>query len=683
MNKKIICMGLISLFLLSSFSIYAVADETNDDNVLTINYSFCEPAAQKIIIDNTLYDKVEMKNAPCVGNTGEPLLPAKGAYILIPSQTKCIDIVVSPGEMIHLGTGFNIPPVSEMIPYTEISTEKKLVCNQVIYNSDTVFPESFFTKIGVFNCRGYNILVLKLFPVKYNPVSGDIFYYKDLTVKVSLEESDASSIIRNSINDKNIVQNKVDNSRLISTYDTHNIQTSNTDNYKFVIITSEELKNDNGQYSFNDLKNKRISQGISTTIVSVEEIVSNPDFYYDGIWGDMNPDNPFLSERPKTPRYDNYYNDTAAKIRNFIRYAYSEWGTEYVLLGGDTGIIPERDLLEYDGACAGDIYYSCLHGSYNNCNQKNAFGHWWSTVVNDQIDLLGEVAVGRACVDNPDGVYNFTSKVLKYTEYTKSDPYLRNSLFLGEILVDSPYIYGSDYLEQLIEGSDYGGYSTVGFSSKIFNILEWYEEDYDWTTRSRLINRLNKPNDYIHIINHDGHAKTDLNMNIEIEDIDKLKNEKPFFVYSVGCFSGEFDNSEDDCFAEYITVKTEYGAFAGIWNSHFGYFSLDDRYDCAANRFLREFWDAIFNEDEGISSIGWANQDSKEDNLWRLDEEYMRKTYYELNLFGDPTISFIELEPKVKNKNVIEFKDNFLINKINDFLNKIPFLYLLIQARCN
>ena len=38
--------------------------------------------------------------------------------------------------------------------------------------------------------------------------------------------------------------------------------------------------------------------------------------------------------------------------------------------------------------------------------------------------------------------------------------------------------------------------------------------------------------------------------------------------------------------------------------------------------------------------ISKANQDSKEDNIWRVDKQLMLYMYYELNFFGDPSIQF-------------------------------------------
>ena len=61
--------------------------------------------------------------------------------------------------------------------------------------------------------------------------------------------------------------------------------------------------------------------------------------------------------------------------------------------------------------------------------------------------------------------------------------------------------------------------------------------------------------------------------------------------------------------------------------------------DGPSQRFDREFWDAVFSPTEGMPEVGRANQDSKEDNLYRINEGCMRWITYELNLFGDPTVA--------------------------------------------
>jgi len=56
-------------------------------------------------------------------------------------------------------------------------------------------------------------------------------------------------------------------------------------------------------------------------------------------------------------------------------------------------------------------------------------------------------------------------------------------------------------------------------------------------------------------------------------------------------------------------------------------------------RFHRFFWDAVFGEN--ITSIGKANQYSKEENVKKINGQCMRWCYYEMNLFGDPTLILV------------------------------------------
>jgi hypothetical protein len=124
-----------------------------------------------------------------------------------------------------------------------------------------------------------------------------------------------------------------------------------------------------------------------------------------------------------------------------------------------------------------------------------------------------------------------------------------------------------------------------------------------------------------------------------IDDVNALTNTNHFFGYSNGCMAGGFDKNNEDCIAEYLTVKTEYGAFAGIWNTRYGWGAGQDPpydiIDYGSQRYAREFWDAIFGEN--IKIVGVANQDSKEDNIWRINELVMRFCFYEITLFGDPS----------------------------------------------
>jgi hypothetical protein len=93
--------------------------------------------------------------------------------------------------------------------------------------------------------------------------------------------------------------------------------------------------------------------------------------------------------------------DDAERIRLFIRDAYARWGTKWVLLGGDTEIIPERLALNVSfyqiEHIAADLYYSCLDGNWDaDGNSEYGEGFQDEFTPGDSSDLLPEVYVGRA-----------------------------------------------------------------------------------------------------------------------------------------------------------------------------------------------------------------------------------------------------------------------------------------------
>jgi hypothetical protein len=132
--------------------------------------------------------------------------------------------------------------------------------------------------------------------------------------------------------------------------------------------------------------------------------------------------------------------DDADKVRQFIRDAYARWGTKWVLLGGDTDVIPTR--LVYSsfyptssgerGDIACDMYYSCLDGSWNNDGDA-VFGEGDPQVPNDQVDLLPEVWVGRAPVSTVAQAQQFIDKTFQYTR-TPLGNYETHTLFFAEVL---------------------------------------------------------------------------------------------------------------------------------------------------------------------------------------------------------------------------------------------------------
>ena len=615
-NSKVVFV-MLTMVVLSLHAFAGTESEIDNNQVLTLTYSFDVPYVEKLAINHNTYDKVILPGLPSIADPGEPCLPIKGAYILIPKNTKVSEIDVTTSEKEYLGSGFNIEPSGTPVPLSMATFAKYPEPDPEIYSSNEPFPSTLFTEIGTYGYNGYNILVLSLYPVQYIPAKGELFYFNSITVSMELmEDKNSNTLFRGLTDDSLEIAKKVDNPDIVETYIKETINIHNLDSYDLLILTNDEFKN-----GFEQLKNVHEENGIATKIKTFGDISVSPDSI------------------------------TAEDIRDFIRDEYINNGIEYVLIGGDTDVVPakmlwvhglDEDVDPYETYMPSDLYYACLDGSYN-YDDDAKWGEPTDGENGGDVDLFAEVYVGRACVDNIDDVECFVDKTIAYIYSHKNDEnYLKKFLFAGERLGDYGIAtWGGNYLDQLIDGSTDDGYSTTGIPSDKYEIITLYDRDDIWP-ESEIVSLINEG---FHVVQHDGHSNYNYNLKISSSDTDIFTNEKYCFVYSNGCMAGGFDNG--DCFAEHMTIKTENGAFAGIWNARYGWFWAYST-DGDSQRFAREFWDAVF--DENISEISKANQDSKEDNLYLIKRSCMRWCYYQLNLFGDPTLSFIYNKPNKPEK---------------------------------
>ena len=290
-----------------------------------------------------------------------------------------------------------------------------------------------------------------------------------------------------------------------------------------------------------------------------------------------------------------------------------------------------------------DLYYSCLSGNYD-YDSDRVFGEPNDGVDGKSVDLLAEVYVGRAPVDNDVELNNFVRKTIAYESTNPDDPYLTCALMVGEYLGD--YI-AADKAEYW--GGAYGDGAARHFP-KGFYIRTLYDRDYrgdncdfdehNWP-KYELIDRIN---DNLHIINHIGSANfcdiVAYAMKMGYNDADSLKNDKYFFGYSQAGYAGSFDNRDPegvylphDCVLEHF-VTAKGGAFAFVGSSRFGLLGPTPS-SSPSQKFSEAFWKTVFQR--GSISIGQANQESKElCASSALRDTNMRYCYYDINLLGDP-----------------------------------------------
>ena len=211
-------------------------------------------------------------------------------------------------------------------------------------------------------------------------------------------------------------------------------------------------------------------------------------------------------------------------------------------------------------------------------------------------------------------VTNFVMKTLQYE--LNSDRYLSEILFVGEYLGSLFYFpYGGDY-KDMIEPYIPSKYNLHKLYDSPDN--HWYPEDF--------IEELYDVEP--HIINHDGHGSCHYMLKMYKDYFYEFENAKHFFIYSHSCLTGSFDNwdpwggyYEEDCIAEILTCEIPYGAFACILNARYGLGS-EDIPEAPSGAYDESFFKKLF--DENIKELGGASHGSKEDNVWRINDNGYR-----------------------------------------------------------
>jgi hypothetical protein len=408
------------------------------------------------------------------------------------------------------------------------------------------------------------------------------------------------------------VVKKFDSLDSLSSYRITSFAPLTTTDYDLLILTTDALKE-----GFVPLKEAHEAQGLKTEIKTLTDISQS--------LGQVTPET----------------------IRDFIRSEYITNGIDYVLIGGDSDVIPVKMLWVQAGqestTMPSDLYYGCLDGTFN-YNNNDKWGELHDGEDGGDVDLVAEVYIGRASVGDINETNNFVQKTISYmnTGGYSSGP----ALMVGEYLwgpPDYPVTFGDGSMDELINGSHAHHYTTVGMPLNTYTFERLYDHNwsgfdlnYPWTTGWSTAEIISRINNGVRFIDHLGHSSTTYNMRMVPSDIQGLSNTVLPFVYSQGCYAGAFD--EGDCMAEYFTVKTTHAAFAAIMCARYGW-GTPGSTNGPSQYFNRFFWDAVFGEN--ITSIGKANQDSKEENLKRIYGDCMRWCYYEMNLFGDPTLTLI------------------------------------------
>jgi len=583
--------------------------------------------------------RLRMGNAFVHGEPGEPVLPFVPCKVVLPQGHTIKEVMVSPGAQRELEGSCQVEHGQTPYPLVPGVKPEPTEPDASVYESDAGFPAQRYEIVGVHKQRGVSIAFINLFPVKYKPQSGKVSYYGEMDLTVLTEPEDRAlggGKVRFRRKAAHNLSRGVDNPATLAVYEEvppdaagsggyradeedppspwPSLPCDGGESYEYVVVTSESIRDATTETTLVDLIEHKRAKGLTATIVSIEDILDEPG--YAGT-------------------------DSAETLRNFIIDAYNNWGTEFILLGGDTAVVPMRKLRAYASGetddIPSDVYFQCLDGSYNS-DGDSVWGESTDGDGGGDVDLLAEVYIGRASAEDEDEMANFVYKTIEYETAGDHESYITNALMVGEHLgFGGDSEYAKESMEEIRLGSDAHGYTTAGFAAtNIFKVDTLYEQDESWTKTDVL--DLIDANTYS-VINHLGHCNTTYCMKFVNADADALVNTSFLFAYSQGCIPGAFDR---DCVGEHLTTSTTHGMFAVVFNARYGWGTYNST-DGPSQQYNRPFWHAYFGEEEG--RLGAMNAYAHEFNISKINQSCMRWCFYESNLLGDPETAIHGLAP--------------------------------------
>jgi hypothetical protein len=414
--KKVVIGIIISTLMIGS--VFAGANTTNyfidksqNKNVFEIGEGEITvdiPIDDYEIIQSNTGDEITLDNFGGNLIPGKPNLPAKIFSIAIPPGAIYKDLTFDCKNSEILEGYYKIKPVElprvignenpEIYKKDQLKYEENY---ESVYKNDNNYPASAVEFVRTAGFRKYNLVDIRVNPISYKPISGELIFNSDISIKISYTFPEDFSY--DDVLVDYSTKTKTEAERIVYNFDDakewYNEGAGSKGLYDYVIITLDSLTS-----SVNPLVDWEESKGRTVKVVTTSWIDSN---------------------------YDGY--DLSAKMRNFLRdkYPSEEWGILDVCLIGHYDDVPMRRChqnLGY-GQPETDFYYAELSLPDSESWDMDE-DHRYGETYDDQIDFTAEVYVGRIPWSDPSIVEHICEKSAAYEDNT-NPTFKRNILLLG------------------------------------------------------------------------------------------------------------------------------------------------------------------------------------------------------------------------------------------------------------
>jgi len=408
MKKKLIGI-FICILMTSSGFVTATAilttrqQEIIDGNTITVII----PVGTYQIIRGEQGYEVTIENFGRLLIAGKPNLPSKIFSIAVPPSVTVQDVTFEAKDSIVIPGEYYVEPnslprvIGEEDPVLLERDQQQYHENyQSTYGVNDPYPASIGEIIGTGGYRKYNLIDVRINPMIYYPISGELLYHPEITVKVHYTPSDQAS--SEDIMIDNLPRTEQIAKEIIINYDQAQAWYPNLpngrDQYNYVIITLDSLVS-----AVTPLVDGESAKGKSVNVVTTSWINNN---------------------------YAGY--DLAAKMREFLREKYPSgvWGIEDVCLIGGYSDVPMRRTAQNTGYGQPETDYYYAELSLPDSQSWDANGNHLYGENSDPIDFVAEVNVGRIPWSDPAIVQSICQKSIAFEQNTDVS-YKKNILLLA------------------------------------------------------------------------------------------------------------------------------------------------------------------------------------------------------------------------------------------------------------
>ncbi|MCF7858586.1 MAG: T9SS type A sorting domain-containing protein [Candidatus Cloacimonetes bacterium] len=559
--------------------------------------------AINIKIDDPVITGSKFQNKlPKMMRVGQPEMSFVPVKLLLPMGHKLVSTDAVLSDQNYLEGTYEIDHSRKMQPISK-SVPDDTSKDETIYRQNSAYPNTDYEVLGTQRLKGYDLVLINIYPYKFNPVTGKISWFKN--AEINLETAYDKKIYNN--------QNKM------------MLEGSKSEIEK-LIINPKALRNYHKTYAAPNRTLVSPSEPYSMVVITDSE---REAYLQDFVTWKNDHDVPTATFLTSDIYADYTGVNEQEMIKNFIIDAYQTYsGTstplEYVLLGGDDEVVPIRTVfidtgwgtLDYNMPC--DLYYGCLDNDWDG-NGNEIYGE-----VEDVVDMIPEVSVGRFPAETEsefNNIFNKTSYYIDNQTFTNDVVVL-----LGENLNNNPLTWGGDYKDEVAD--------LAPSLDADYHVSRLYQRDGtynpDWVSAAI--------NDGLAVINHMGHSNENIVFGQTTSYVNAYTNTHYGFAYSQGCYPAAFDeltSLSNESIAENL-VMSEHGLFAFVGNTRYGWYSPGNT-NGASQYYDIAFFEAMFNND--LRQLGKSLASSRVDLVnMALENSVMRWVHYELVVLGDPSL---------------------------------------------